>query len=64
MQNKLKFYRQQRNITQKELAKKVGITEQYYQRLEYQQHEPKISTAYKLAKVLDVDVKKIFPIED
>jgi len=60
MQNKLKFYRQQKNITQVELAKKVGISEQYYQKLEYQKHEPKISTAQNLAKVLDVDVNELF----
>jgi len=61
MKNKLKFYRQQKNITQKELAKKVDITERYYQGLEYQKHEPKISTAQNLAKVLDIDVNELFP---
>ena len=64
MQNKLKFYREQKNITQKELAKKVGITERNYQQLEYQKHEPKISTAQRLAKELGVDIYKLFPIED
>ena len=63
MKNRLAFYRQQKNLTQVELAKRAGISEQYYQRLEYQKHEPKVSTAQKLAKVLGVDVNKLFPLD-
>jgi len=61
MQNKLKFYRQQKNITQLELAKKVSVDVRTYQHYETGSRKPDIYIAQNLAKVLDVDINELFP---
>ena len=61
--NNLKFYRQQKEgLTQAKLAQMVGITERYYQTLEYCSAEPKTSTAQRLSKALGCTVDDLFPL--
>lgn len=52
--NKLKFLRKQHKLTQVELAKKAGISANYYARIERDEENPSIEVLQALAKALKV----------
>ena len=54
--NRLIQVREKMNMTQKEIAKKIEIAEQAYQRYEYGTVEPKILIMIKLADKLNVSL--------
>lgn len=56
---RLKQLRERRGLTQKQLAKKVGLSHGYLARLEIGMHDPPLSTLVKLAKGLKVPVMKL-----
>ena len=56
---RLKALRAERGLTQKALAKKVGITREHLARLEAGQHDPPLSTLTRLAKALKVKVANL-----
>ena len=56
----LKTLRQQKGLTQSEVAQKVGITETGYQNYERGRREPKISIALKIARVLGTTTEKLW----
>ena len=58
--NNLKFFRLKKGITQREVAKEVGISEQCYQRYEYGIREPIASIALRIAMVLDTTVDQLW----
>ena len=61
--NNLKAYRRRIDgMTQAKLAKKVGITEQHYQKLEYGKAKPKYDTLRRLAIALGVTESELFPL--
>ena len=62
--NNLKKVRNLKNLTQIELAKKIGITERHYRRLEKGVLLPNLKTAIKLAKALNTTVEELFPLSD
>lgn len=49
-----------KEITQKELAKKVGISEQAISLIALGINQPRVSTAKKIASVLDIDWVKFY----
>ena len=51
---RLKQARLNKNITQVELAKLLGITQTSYQRMETGKHDLKMSTIYTICKTLDI----------
>lgn len=51
----LKKHRLELNLTQKEMAKKIGISECYYIQLERNKRKPGISVTTKLSKELNVE---------
>lgn len=60
MKNKeLKAARENGGLTQKQVAEKVDILEQVYQRYEYGA-EPRVKTAIRIARVLNSTVEKLF----
>lgn len=59
--NKLREYRINQLMTQKELAKKSGVSQVTISLLENQHSYPMELTAEKLARALSADRKKIFP---
>ena len=62
MNNKLlKNKRLSKNLTQKELAKQVNISEHHYQRLEYGTRNPSINLALRLCDILEIDLTDLFP---
>jgi transcriptional regulator with XRE-family HTH domain len=53
---RLKRLREDRGVTQQQLAKKSGLSHGYIARLEIGMHNPSLSTLAKLAKALKVSV--------
>lgn len=58
---KIVYYRKIRNLTQEELAEKVGITPQYLSRIENGGYSKNVSlsTLMKIAGVLDVTISQL-----
>lgn len=51
-------------MTQRELAFKIGISQNYLSQLENTRYDIKLSTLCKIARELDVSPKKLFEIEE
>lgn len=60
IKNNLKFFREFQGISQAELAKKVGISRNSVSSIECGEFIPKLDTAFKLCKVLDVSIYSLF----
>ena len=57
---RLKLLRKKRNnMSQRELAKRAGLSRAYLSRLEIGRHDPTLSTLLKLAKALRVRVARL-----
>jgi len=55
-ENPIKIFREYRNLTQKQLAEEVGITEQYISRLENGNRQGTVKQLKKIAEILKVDL--------
>ncbi len=53
---KIRYYRIKANLTQKELAEKVGISESYISLFEVNKRYPKNNILLKIAKALNQDI--------
>lgn len=60
---KLRIYREYRNLTQDELASKAGINEKYYGRIEREESCPTIKKLEQICKALDIDIIELFLFE-
>jgi len=60
MRNKLKVYRAMHNLTQEQLAEKIGVTRQTVIAIESNKYLPSLGLAFKIANVFDVRVEEIF----
>ena len=60
MKNKLKVYRAMHNLTQEQLADKLGITRQTVIAIESDKYLPSLGLAFKLAELFKVKVEDIF----
>jgi putative transcriptional regulator len=64
MKNALRLARAQNNITQQELADKIGVSRQTINSIETGRYIPSTVLALKLAKILDSQVELLFQIEE
>ncbi|MEH7354637.1 helix-turn-helix transcriptional regulator [Neobacillus drentensis] len=60
--NKVRDYRNQFDLTQAELAKKVGVTRLTIISIEKQNYEPSVGLALKLAKLFRCSVEDLFTV--
>jgi putative transcriptional regulator len=60
MKNRLKVLRAERNWTQEELGKRVGVSRQAINALETEKHDPSLDLAYRIADTFKVSVEQIF----
>ncbi len=60
MKNKLKVYRAMHNMTQEELAKKLGVTRQTIIAIEKGKYDPSLRLAFKIARLFNVKIEDIF----
>lgn len=63
LHSKLKLIRQQHNLTQEELADKVGVVRQTIAYLERGEYVPSLALAWDIATVLKVRIEDIFSFQ-
>lgn len=64
MKNCLKELRARYNMTQEDLANKVGVSRQTIVAIEKEKYDPSLSLAFKLAKRFGVRVEELFEPEE
>lgn len=62
--NNLKKIRKEKNLTAKELGKKIGVTDVYIYLLEQGTKNPSFETSLKIAQALHVKVNDIWNAKD
>ncbi len=64
LRNYLKVWRAKRNITQADLAKKVGLSRQTINSIEKGKFIPSVLSAMKIAKFFETNIEEIFYMEE
>ena len=64
MKNRIKELRARYNLTQEDLAKKVGVRRETIVFLEKGKYNPSLELAHDVAKVLKTTVNELFIFED
>jgi putative transcriptional regulator len=64
MMNRLKELRARDNLTQEDLAAKVGVSRQTINAIEKLKYDPSLSLAFKLAACFGMRVEDIFTMEE
>ena len=64
MKNRLKVYRAMFNLTQEELAKKLGVSRQTIIAIEKGKYDPSLKLAFKIARLFGVKIEDIFIYDD
>ncbi len=60
LKNNIKVFRAIHNLTQEDLAKKIGVSRQTINSIEKGKYVPSVVIALKMAKVFNVKVEDIF----
>jgi len=60
MKNKLKILRQQRGLTQQQLADELSVSRQTINSIETEKYDPSLPLAFSLANFLGVKIEDIF----
>jgi len=60
MKNRLRELRKERNLTQEELARILGVTRQTIIAIENNKYDPTLRLALKIARFFSVSVEEIF----
>ncbi|WP_209631895.1 helix-turn-helix transcriptional regulator [Methanococcus voltae] len=64
MDNKIKVFRAMNDLTQDELAKKIGVTRQTISAIEKGKYDPSLIIAFKLSKLFNVSIEEIFTYKE
>lgn len=64
IENHLKKFRKQKDITQAELAEEVGVSRQTINAIETGKYDPSLELALKIADFFDIEVEEVFQLED
>lgn len=64
MKTRIKEYRARYNLTQEQLAKKVGVRRETIVFLEKGEYNPSLKLAVKVARVLTTTIEELFILED
>lgn len=64
MKNTIKIQRAIKNLTQEELANRIGVSRQTINSIENNRYMPSTVLALKISKVFDMSVNDIFKLED
>ncbi|MCF6097269.1 helix-turn-helix transcriptional regulator [Thermovorax subterraneus] len=64
IKNKIKVFRAMHDMTQEDLAKKLGITRQTVIALEKGKYYPSLELAFKIARVFGVGIEDVFIYEE
>jgi len=60
MRNKIKVYRAMHDLTQEDLARKIGVTRQTILAIEKGRYVPSLDLAFRIARHFGVNVEEIF----
>jgi len=63
MKNRLKVFRAMHDLTQEDLAEKLGVTRQTINAIEKQRYNPSLELAFKLADFFGVTIEELFIYE-
>jgi len=63
MKNKLKVYRAMHNLTQEQLADKIGVSRQTVIAIESDKYLPSLGLAFKIARLFKTTIEDIFSYE-
>lgn len=63
MKNNLRIFRVKHNLTQEDLANKIGVSRQTIIALENNKYLPSINLAFKLSKVFNIKIEELFIYE-
>lgn len=64
MKTRIKEFRARYNLTQEELAKKVGVRRETIVFLEKGKYNPSLKLAYNVTKVLETTIEELFIFDD
>ena len=64
MKNRLRVLRAERDWTQEELARRLGISRQAVIAIEKEKYDPSLPLAFKIARLFKQPVEEIFNYED
>lgn len=64
LKTKIKEYRARLDMTQEDLAKKVGVRRETIVHMEKGKYNPSLKLAFDIARVLDATVEDIFSYND
>ncbi|MHC9537816.1 helix-turn-helix transcriptional regulator [Dellaglioa sp. BT-FLS60] len=64
MQNKVKKYRTERELTQEQLAEKVQVSSRTIISLEKGKYKPSIMLAYRLSVLFDCQIEDLFQLKE
>ena len=64
MKNTIKIHRAIKNITQEDLAKRIGVSRQTINSIETNRYVPSTILALKIAAVFGVGVNEVFELEE
>ena len=64
MRNRINEVRQDRNLSQAALAKAVKVSRQSMNAIENDRHDPSVSLAFAIARVLETPITELFLEED
>lgn len=60
LNNRIKVFRAEYNLSQEELAKKVGVRRETIGHLENNKYMPSLKLAYDIAKIFDKQIEEVF----
>lgn len=63
MKNKLKIYRAMHNLTQEQLADRLGVSRQTVIAIESNKYLPSLGLAFRIAQTFQVSIEEIFSYE-
>lgn len=64
MKNIIKVERARYNLSQSDLAERVGVTRQTIYAIEHNKFTPSVILAFKIAKTLQIDINDLFEMEE
>jgi putative transcriptional regulator len=64
MRNRLKELRARFNMTQEDLADRVGVSRQTINAIEKEKYDPSLPLAFKLARCFGLKIEDIFTMEE
>ncbi|MBC7320698.1 MAG: putative transcriptional regulator [Thermococcaceae archaeon] len=64
MKNRLRELREERGLTQEELAKALGVTRQTIIAIEKGKYDPSLRLAFKIARFFNTKIEDIFIYEE